>query len=667
MTTNARLPSTRAEPIPPRPRKSRAGIVTVLTMMAVLVILAGLGAYALLTARTSLLDGVHQLDDAQTQLEAARTSGHLRPALQSAGPDLRHAYDDFNRGRSWLAPLAPVITHLGWLPRYGDQLAAAPALADVGTDTTSGLRSLLAGLAPLADRLGTGSNAHLPAPLLLSSLARGGGHFNAACTSFHQATLARRTIGSIHSPTLISALRTVDSRLPGLHVLCRGLAAAPSLLGYYHPRTYLFAYQDPLELRSTGGFIGSAGLVTLRDGRVHQQFHDSGFKDENFTVPSPEPVRYYNTEPFWLFRDSNWSPDFPTTAALERFFARLDLHRNVQAVVDLTPAAAADMLAATGPLFVPEYRQTVTSANIAQLADYYAHWAPTPGPNPAGGGKQFIQIVARRLFARLESLSPATWIRLGQTIGSAVRNRDLLVNFADPREQSLVRLSGADGAINRTSSDYLYVVDTNLSYNKINPYIHERISYHVSVGPDRWLHNQLTIHLATSAPQSIGVHGIGPGAGALGGPLDYADFVRIYVPYGSQITSQSGWTQPWSPGDAYGRTMFCGYVIVRHNRSLTITVRYDVPPNVFSATNGREYRLVVQRQPGRRLDNLSISVGGSGVSARRWSVADQMADLIVSEPIAHRSFSPIPLAPQPPTVVAPGHWVEPHAYLAPPH
>jgi len=72
-------------------------------------------------------------------------------------------------------------------------------------------------------------------------------------------------------------------------------------------------------VRSTGGFIGSYGVVRLSDGRSAEQFQNSNFVHENFKVLAPDPVNLYNGER-WLFRDSNWSPNFPKSSALERSF-----------------------------------------------------------------------------------------------------------------------------------------------------------------------------------------------------------------------------------------------------------------------------------------------------------------------------------------------------------
>jgi hypothetical protein len=248
-----------------------------------------------------------------------------------------------------------------------------------------------------------------------------------------------------------------------------------------------------------------------------------------------------------------------------------------------------------------------------------------------------------------------------------VAHRDILLNFEDPSEQALVRSVGASGEMSQTTSDFLYVVDTNLSYNKINPYVHLRTYYAVRIRRDRWLDARLTLHLVNvPAPPRVAHYGMGPGGGTLGGPDDYATFLRIYVPAGAELLSRSGWTQPWSPGPAYGKTMFCGYLIVRPGATRTIHLHYIVPPNVFLWSRGISYRLLVPHQPGSHPDQLTVSVTPDEAHSSTWTVRHPVLDWARSLAIPGLPFQPIPLPKPLLAVVAPNHWIEPYAYLGVP-
>lgn len=624
---------------------------------------------ALVTARSAMLSGVGEIHSLQSSITATQVERDPLAALDRADPSLQRAESDFAGADSSLRWFAPVVRHLGWLPRFGQELAAAPAAAALGHDATSGALGLLDGLRPVLTWSGRGpGSSRLSASVLLNRIAANAPGFSQACTSLSDAEDARRQFAGYSSSTITSRLATVDRELPRLTLLCRTLVVLPGILGYRRPASYLIAYLNPNQIRASGGFLGSAGLLTLRDGKASQHFTGTGLLD-NLSYRPPDPIAMEEGEPGWLFRDSNWSPDFPTSAALERFFASLDLGWKVQGVLNLTPQATVDAVRALGSFYSPEYHRWITPGNVAVLADYYAHRAHEDqvGPFHYKSGdtarKQFIAIVGSHLFSQLSALTPTKAVRLLNAMGDAISHGDLLVNFTDPAAQQLVTQAGAAGGVNRTTGDYLYVVHSNLSYNKINAYVHVRTAYHVTVRQDRWLQSDLTLTFHNvPAPAYIYDGSYGPGAGRTGVPADYADYVRVLVPAGAQLLHQSGWTTEWSPGPAYGKTELGGYIIVRKGQTRTVHLSYVTPPNVFSWSQGRDYRLTVQHQPGMTLDRLDVSVSVDGHRYQR-SIRSPSSDWSVSLPVSRRSYHPLPLPNNPFPVVAPGHWIEPHTYF----
>lgn len=634
---------------------------TVVLLVAVVLLLIAL--YALLSARSALHAGAAELQAAQAQLSASRVEQNPYSTLVTARTRIARAQADFNQAQSRLAPLAPILTHLGWVPRAGAELAAAPTAARTANELATGATEVLGGLLP-AVRAQHGG--HLSLAVLLPRLAAARPRFAEACTQWKQADAGRRTLDRLHATALAGSLATLDRQLPTLQILCRSLVVLPDLLGARHPATYLVAYLDPEQLRATGGFLGSASVLTVRAGAVHQVFRGTWLRDDLRYRP-PDPVVQYDSEPGWLFRDSNWSPNFPTSAALERFFLQLDLHENAPNVINLTPQATAAVLQATGDLYVPEYHRRVTAGNVFTLADYYTHRTSVHGPLHFGDQdvqkKQFIAIVANRLLARLHALSVHQLLQLARVLPGMIARRDLLLNFQNRDAQSLVIAAGADGRINPTTADYLGVVDTNLSYNKVNPYVHQWVTYTAHIQPDRWLQADLTVRFHNvRAPAIAYAQSDGPSEGRAGAPGDYADFLRIYVPAGAQIQTQSGWT-PWSGGPAYGKTMLAGYVIVRIGKTRTVHLRYTVPPNIVQWSAGRRYRLLVQHQPGAHPDMLRVAVSADGHALVHATIAHPLTDQFWSAGLVARPYHPLLLPSGPPSVVQPGHWIEPHAFL----
>ena len=64
----------------------------------------------------------------------------------------------------------------------------------------------------------------------------------------------------------------------------------PAILGWNEPRRYLVLTQDPAEVRPTGGFIGSYGIVVFDRGSLADYgFHDVPQLDYPWDYPRIEP------------------------------------------------------------------------------------------------------------------------------------------------------------------------------------------------------------------------------------------------------------------------------------------------------------------------------------------------------------------------------------------
>jgi hypothetical protein len=450
---------------------------------------------------------------------------------------------------------------------------------------------------------------------LAPALASGASMFLA---SEADAATAAATLTIISNDTgngrLDRATAQLRSQLPLLRSAALWLAAAPALLGEGRPTTILIALQNPAELRATGGFIGAAGLVVFRKGRVRISFSGSILRHEIASVPPPLPEAVYTNEGAWLFRDANWSPDFPLAARTERFFFGADTGVWATTVVAMDDSVMSNLLEAVGPLYLPAYGRWVTAANVNPLATYYVKASAYHGPLTVGTpdtiAKQFFGWVLRALISRLQTLPVDRWARLGHTLASPMASRDITLYDLRPAVEDAIRASGADGSLAPVPGDFLYVVDDNRSYNKINPYISESLRYDVMITSRRRPEAVVRIRYRVN-PSPADLEGFGPGFGLFGNKHDYQDFIRVYVPRGATLRSMAG-VDAWAPRPAYGFTQFAGRLLLREGESRTVTIRYSLPPSVFTGSGADVYRLTIRHQPGSDIRSARVVVESSG-------------------------------------------------------
>jgi hypothetical protein len=582
-------------------------------LIPLVLIVAALAAYQLLSARQHLLRGVQDLRSARATLSLpgiwhdAATRARTRATLQQAEQEFADAHSDL---RLW----SPLIDHLGWVPRVGGQLAAASPATDLALHTTRSAIHLLDGLSPLWPVLdGRRSSAGTLAKAA-AALQAGHAQFLLAQSDANQAALTLRRLPSRSgNATLDRATAELRAKLPAIRASTSWLTAAPAILGMNGESHYLLALQDPAELRATGGFIGAGDFVTLHDGSLHSDFFGSALPYEIDSVPTPLPEALYTAEGPWIFRDSNWSPDFPLSARLERWFYGKDTGRWADGVVDIVDTAIDRILAATGPVYVPQYREWVNADNVDALAQQYKT-GTYHGPLTKGSGdtiaKQFLGDVISALFQRVQSLPADRFPVLGTALSDEIARRDIMLYDRRSAIQAAVVQSRADGRLLPASGDFLAIVDDNRSYNKLNPYVHEQATYRVDMEPDLWLNATLAIRYHV-APSPSNLEGAGPGFGLWGTKHDYQDFLRVYVPAGARLQQMSG-ADRWAPAPAYGLTQFAGRVLVREGQTRTVTIRYRVPANVFSSSSFHRYLLTVQHQPGANLSSVSVSLRALG-------------------------------------------------------
>ncbi len=134
--------------------------------------------------------------------------------------------------------------------------------------------------------------------------------------------------------------RSVDNKItslePVLLPLENTIDSFPALLGFEGKREYVVLFQNNMELRPGGGFIGSYGLVKLDKGRVTDfTVHDVYDADGKLSthIDPPYGLQRYMGAKHWFLRDSNFAIDFPQDAKQAETFLQLETGENVDGVI----------------------------------------------------------------------------------------------------------------------------------------------------------------------------------------------------------------------------------------------------------------------------------------------------------------------------------------------
>ena len=626
--------------------------------------------------------------------------------LATAEHELRLAQQQFRQLIAIMNHPTPLLSAAGAVPSLGGKVADIRQLLYVGDDISTMGLTLLAAATPLLNRLHTGVlSADNTQPLITPSEAAQLRTALASSTGLLD-DIEQRVSHVDASDLPLNAcqrfqLNFLTSKLPEVRGL---LALAPQyfdaamwLIGVDHQRQILVQTMDKAELRPSGGFTGDFGILQVTGGRL-QPFTlrdvDSVYLNTPFNY---RPPAVYSWWPFmrWGLRDSNLSPDFPTTATMniqlfegiQHIWKTIGLKDpHLDGVVQLTTTPIAHVLLVTGPITVPKYNEVITADNMEAKIHYYqqdpaaiARESQLSPDVPTTPRKRFTYIVSHLLEDMVRHLSFTQLFSLAEILVKDIKAHEIQIYVTNPAVENFFIEQGLAGRLNTTPGiDTLMIDQANVSVSKAAPYIATTLQDTVTLDSKGGATHQLHLKLVNQ----IGAHQVY-------GYTTYRDYIRVYVPPGAQLRDANGFdtgepvcftggTPParfaglsacpigpgffpdqslvcpagkWAPGpmlgklgadgrtpmpvdntgyptstksDIAGLTMWGGYVTIPNGCTSNVTLTYYVPNVALPASavpaSAPGYSLLIERQAGTAIAlNITIhpakGVGGMSSAA----------------------------------------------------
>jgi len=537
---------------------------------------------------------------------------------------IEDAADDVGVIRQDLAPLLPVFNVLGGIPGAGPHLGQIEPLVSYADDLAQAGKEIALGLKPLIEAATSNPRA-VPLPERASQAVQTGqAHFVIAAKVIEQASMVRSRIRTELIPASIRPLYLkLDGKFDLLLAGTQALQAAPKLLGSSQAQNYLILAQNRDELRATGGFISGIGLLTVQDGKILQFNLGDSYQIDDFNkhypMP-PEPLHRFMLADYWVTRDANWSPDFPTSAKEAQSLYSLSTGIQTQGVISFNQLAVRRILEAIGPVQVPGTDEPVTAENVEEYMRQA--WAPAPEEGLSQEWwlhrKDFMQQLGSALLDKaLKSDDQEQLLNLAKTIVDLLDQGQLLVYFNDPIAQTALEKGGWDGELDAGSRDYLYLVDSNVGFNKVDSVIQRSLAYKVDLSDMEHPKGEATLRYQHQGiGDTVCKQEISYGNGTYQDMQQrcYLDYWRLYVPSGSEVFASTAQPVPaeallnglgWSgqveslTGEA-DTQVFAGLLMLPMGKSSQIGVSYSLPASVVQPidTNLVEYSLRIQVQPG---------------------------------------------------------------------
>ena len=568
-------------------RRSSIGPIAVLATLAVagflFLVLTGLvqGRRDLLLARGNLSAArvaLSQRDDAGAKARLDRAAGQLASAKASASvlP---------------LRLLAPV-------PLLGSPARALSAAAKAGTEGLAAGRVIAEASASFPTSASATVDGHdLRAFHEAASRSQAGVEAANRHLASAAATLAGpagAALPPVSRPAKAMRAEIEEGRRE-LAGLTRALALLRDLTGPETEARILVLSQDTLELRPTGGFIGSYGILRFSRGTAELERFEA---TEDLPDPSPPlraPPSLADYLPrAWNLSNANWSPDFPTSAGYA-----VDLYRRhgggeVDGVMALTELATARLVGALGSLKLPSYAIPVVEEGFETRAVYEVEKIPYDVPR-----KKFLIELSDVLFARLFDLSADQLPGVANAVQRSLSAGDMQLWFKDPARQSLLAGAEATGDLPDTppASDFLMVVDANMTASKANLETTKQVDYTVERRADGRLVAHVKVLVRNDGVQSR----INP---------FYNSFFESTPRPAPSSSDQTVWPYVSYPGTGRSRSS---------PRSSSSNPRPRAPsPSTISSHPPLAIRIISSPGCARSAPRETSSTRPSAINGRRW-------------------------------------------------
>lgn len=383
----------------------------------------------------------------------------------------------------------------------------------------------------------------------------------------------------------------------------------PEMLGEPNKKKYLVLFQNDKELRPTGGFLTAYAIFNIEHGVISVEKSDDIY-NLDATIgnkpTAPRPIlKYLPKVPLWNLRDTNLSPDFPTSMKdFMAFYKTAGAYQPVDGVIAIDTDVLVTAMNVLGDIQVGG--QTFTTKEnpschcpnvIYQLESY----ADTPGQTIRTDRKGLIGSLMYAIMQKAFSSSPKLyWGPLFQAMISDISEKHMLFDLANTDAQSGLDAMNAAGRIQDFKGDYLHINDTNFGGAKSNLYVQEAVSDDYAVAADGTVTKTITIDYKNPYPPSD----CNLEHGNLCLNATFRDWLRIYVPKGSKLVSSKGSQVKMTSYDELGKTVFEGFLTVEPLGSTTFTLVYTLP---FKLDSGSPLPILIQKQPGTYSNAYTVS------------------------------------------------------------
>lgn len=376
----------------------------------------------------------------------------------------------------------------------------------------------------------------------------------------------------------------------------------PEIFAEGTEQKYLLLFANNMEIRPGGGFIGSYGVLVMKDLTLDKiEVYDVYDADGRLTehIEPPAAIRKYLNQPNWFLRDSAFSSDFYENYTQAKLFLEKEMNLfGFAGGAMITTTAIQNSLSAFDDIYLPDQGETVNQENFYLKAQTHSEQNFFPGSIQK---KSFLGSLARQMIINMDS---ASLVKLIEGFKTSLDEKQAVLAFENSNIQNVMDSlywSGKNILPKCTTSssclnDFIFPYDANLGVNKANFYVTRTLNQQIRIDSNGKVHNSFVINLRNDSPSSI----------FPGGP--YKNYFQILLSKNSTIkaiTKNGVLIEDFEEKqDIYKSLGF--FVEVPAQNTVEIKLDYQLEPRL---ERGKQiYQLIFQKQIGSKNSDLNLEI-----------------------------------------------------------
>ncbi len=349
-------------------------------------------------------------------------------------------------------------------------------------------------------------------------------------------------------------------------------------------KVFLILFQNNHELRPGGGYIGTFGILKIKDEKVtFIDTHDTNVFDSKIEtgIEPPFPMSSLLKISSWEMRDSNWSADFPTNAKKAEYFYYLEGgEENIAGVVAVSTELLPSFLEITGPIEVNGYQGEYNSKNAISKLQYQVEKGYVDQDIEEGKRKYIIKELSKKILEEAQDLNWSEKKKFAEQIEEHLNQKDVMVYFKDENLQEKIKDLSWSGEVKPAKQDYLMIVDANLASLKTDQVIGRSFEYTVDFTGERACADLKIFYEHRGRVRDWLI-------------ADYTSYLRVYVPNGSWLINPDE-INDIKFGQEQEKKYFGTIIKVPLGKTKTVSFSYYLPDTI----NENNYRILIQKQSG---------------------------------------------------------------------